>query len=736
LLLPGQLDDLHAALGLARAPSLVRAQILARLCWALKREDRYAESEGMALDLRALAEQLGDEEHRIEADMALASLGALRGEDTMAALRGAQEAAERAGFGLLEAWAYLTITNALEGGGRHELAIPAGREGLARARQLGLGRQIAAPIAGNLAESLTSAGRWNEALEILDEVLGLDLSPLGRFGPLVIRAQIAVARGDQETAERMLDELRSLPAGVQAESQRLLSLARIEIDARLARGDLAGALDAGRTALIRDVPADPRYLWPLLATAMRACAETSAVSLPPEACDPGRLRRDLELRAGSTDRAGPVHDAWAATFAAEAARTDASAEACADNRPDLAGWDAAASAWAALAQPQQEAYALLRAAGAASAAGNRKARPPGSAARPIWPVRLGARPLLEQIGSLARRARVDVPALPGPRGQSGPGEPRRSGLPSANSKCCAWWPLAAVTATSPPSSSSRPRRPACTCPTSSASSASARVARPPRRPTGSTFWTTANRRTLRISQLPDGGLAVTSRHPPVENWATDFDHTDPAWVADPYPIWEDLRQRCPVAHSDRYGGTWLPVTHELVSEVAYDTENFTSRSVVVSEERPGPDDLPAPIGLSPPITSDPPFHAMARGMLLPAFGPRATAALEPFTRELCRELLAETEGRASFDAAIEYAQHIPVRVIVRFLGFPQEDADRFRRFIRLVLEEVNMPAEDEEREAMFGELDAYMDAQIDDHIAHPRDDLTSFLIGAEIAAAS
>ena len=123
---------------------------------------------------------------------------------------------------------------------------------------------------------------------------------------------------------------------------------------------------------------------------------------------------------------------------------------------------------------------------------------------------------------------------------------------------------------------------------------------------------------------------------------------------------------------------------------------------------------------------------MARGMLLPAFGPRATAALEPFTRDLCRELLAETEGRTSFDAAIEYARHIPVRVIVRFLGFPQEDADRFRRFIRLVLEEVDTPAEDEEREAMFGELDAYMDGQIDDHIAHPRDDLTSFLIGAEI----
>jgi cytochrome P450 len=223
---------------------------------------------------------------------------------------------------------------------------------------------------------------------------------------------------------------------------------------------------------------------------------------------------------------------------------------------------------------------------------------------------------------------------------------------------------------------------------------------------------------------------VTSRHPPVEDWATDFDHTDPAWVADPYPIWEDLRQRCPVAHSGRYGGTWLPVSHELVSEVAYDTEHFTSRSVVVSERRPGPDDLPAPIGLSPPITSDPPFHKIARGMLLPAFAPKTIAALEPFTRELCRDLLAGTAGQSGFDAAVDYAQHIPVRVIVRFLGFRQEDADLFRRFIHEVMEDVDRPSE--ERETMFDDLDAYMDAQIEDHLAHPRDDLTSFLIGAEI----
>ena len=51
----------------------------------------------------------------------------------------------------------------------------------------------------------------------------------------------------------------------------------------------------------------------------------------------------------------------------------------------------------------------------------------------------------------------------------------------------------------------------------------------------------------------------------VEDFATDWDHTDPQWVNDPFPIWEDLRGRCPVAHTDRYGGGWFPATHEGVS---------------------------------------------------------------------------------------------------------------------------------------------------------------------------
>jgi cytochrome P450 len=223
-----------------------------------------------------------------------------------------------------------------------------------------------------------------------------------------------------------------------------------------------------------------------------------------------------------------------------------------------------------------------------------------------------------------------------------------------------------------------------------------------------------------------------SHKPAVTDWEHDFDHTDPQYVADPFPIWDELREKCPIAHSDRYGGTWLPVTHADVAAIAYDTDHFTSRSVVVSEIRPGDDDLPAPIGIAPPITSDPPFHMGARRLLLPAFGPKKIAEYEPFTRDLCRELLDSIDGNAEVDAAVEYAQHIPLRVIVKMLGFPQDDADLFRRFIHQVLEDVDMSAEERQDLINQGELDDYIEARIEEHLAEPRDDLTTFLLEAEL----
>ena len=91
-----------------------------------------------------------------------------------------------------------------------------------------------------------------------------------------------------------------------------------------------------------------------------------------------------------------------------------------------------------------------------------------------------------------------------------------------------------------------------------------------------------------------------SSHPPVTDWTTDFDHAVDEYAARAPEIWDELRSACPVAHSERYGGVWLPTRHEDVAAIAYDTEHFTSRSVVVTEGRPI---APAPRGIAPPKTN-------------------------------------------------------------------------------------------------------------------------------------
>ncbi len=215
---------------------------------------------------------------------------------------------------------------------------------------------------------------------------------------------------------------------------------------------------------------------------------------------------------------------------------------------------------------------------------------------------------------------------------------------------------------------------------------------------------------------------------PVSDWATDFSHLEAEWSADPYPIQDDLRQRCPIAHTDRFGGGWLPTRYEDVAAVAYDTEHFSSRAIIMSNFRP-PRDL-APIGGSPPISSDPPFHHDARKLLLPAFTKTAVARQEPATRALCHSLIDALEGQDVVDAARDYAQHIPMRVIADMLGFPPADGPQFRQFVENTLEGVNLPPE--ERIARMTALFDYLLAQVHDHLDNPRADLTTYLINAEL----
>ena len=161
-------------------------------------------------------------------------------------------------------------------------------------------------------------------------------------------------------------------------------------------------------------------------------------------------------------------------------------------------------------------------------------------------------------------------------------------------------------------------------------------------------------------------------------------------------IWAELREAgCPVAHTDRYGGMWAPITAELVREVAYDTEHFTSRvgrRQHVDHRRRGADRRRPADHQRPAVPRPRPAAAAAavRAEADRAVGAGDPPALPPAPRRHGRR---STPGETVVDAAVQYAQHIPVNVIARMLGFPLEDDDLFREFVHDALEGVNRAPE-------------------------------------------
>jgi len=131
----------------------------------------------------------------------------------------------------------------------------------------------------------------------------------------------------------------------------------------------------------------------------------------------------------------------------------------------------------------------------------------------------------------------------------------------------------------------------------------------------------------------------------------------------------------------------------MVTSIANDTEHFTSRMVVVTRNKFRPNFIPAPVGGAPPITSDPPFHSIARRVILPAFAPGPVNALEPQIRALCNKHLDEMVGREFVDAGPTTPSSSRRGVIATMLGFPSEDEEIFRDIVHLVLDLIDLPTE-------------------------------------------
>jgi cytochrome P450 len=220
---------------------------------------------------------------------------------------------------------------------------------------------------------------------------------------------------------------------------------------------------------------------------------------------------------------------------------------------------------------------------------------------------------------------------------------------------------------------------------------------------------------------PDSTPAMTD-HPPVTDWVHDFDHTDPRWTENPFPIWEELRAAGPVVHTDRFLGCYMPTTYEAVRQIANDTEHFSSRRVIVRDVRP--ENLQS----SPPITSDPPEHKPAKQLLLPPFTPDAMKKLEPRVRAICNELIDEFLGDGKCDAAARYTRHIPVRAIAHMLGIPEKDGDLFIKWIHEILE-LGI-RDDAILMRAVHEMSAYFAGHVEQRKKTPTDDLISTLMNA------
>ena len=180
---------------------------------------------------------------------------------------------------------------------------------------------------------------------------------------------------------------------------------------------------------------------------------------------------------------------------------------------------------------------------------------------------------------------------------------------------------------------------------------------------------------------------------PVRDWASDYDIFDPGYVRDPAPVWAELRGRCPIARTERWGGSWLPTRYEHLQTMVKMVPALSSRSPLVVPASPEMLEIYAAeteqygeTSRTPPITSDPPRHRPYRRLIMPFFSPHAVEAHIPYTRDLCHGLIDGFAARGEADAAADYAQQITPRVIAHVLGIDPGRADEFVEWVRGMLE--------------------------------------------------
>src|SRR5262249_17286760 len=179
-------------------------------------------------------------------------------------------------------------SHVLEGRGEHERAARVARQGVAKAREYGHARTTGALLAHNMAESLVSLARWEEAADVIEPALGLSPTRATRAGVRALAGEVALARGDLARVAESAEASRGALAGSGYRDQNHLPLARLEAELCLSQDRTGDALTVTEEALGRfDLAYSPRYAWPLVTVGARACAAAVTTA----ARDPGPAER-------------------------------------------------------------------------------------------------------------------------------------------------------------------------------------------------------------------------------------------------------------------------------------------------------------------------------------------------------------------------------------------------------------------------------------------------------------
>ncbi len=151
----------------------------------------------------------------------------------------------------------------------------------------------------------------------------------------------------------------------------------------------------------------------------------------------------------------------------------------------------------------------------------------------------------------------------------------------------------------------------------------------------------------------------------------DWDPLDPAHSGDPTELHAHLRDKCPVAWSDRFGGFFALTRYKDVTRAALDHETFSNVKATIPEVAPGRP-------LRAPVEYDPPIHGHFRDLLNRFFTPDRIRHIEPVIRRTARELLGRCIASGETDAVASFTFHLPIQVQCIFLGISVEDAEMLK----------------------------------------------------------